>query len=104
MKYKIDIPGRVWWDALDPNASGMQAELGLSEPTMVKRGKGMTFRYEDVPSETALEIAEYIGDRGSMLLGQSISDPDDPDEKAARDTLRSAVKTAERIRELVRNA
>jgi hypothetical protein len=104
VKFKIDIPGRVWYDALDPNASGMQAELGLSEPTMVKRGKGTTFRYADVPSETALEIAEYIGDRGSMLLAQGISDPYDPEEKAARDTLRSAVKTAERIRELVRNA
>jgi hypothetical protein len=94
----IDVPGSVWYDTLDPHASGMQAELGLPEPRQIKRGRGQSFRYDAVPIDVALELAEYIGGRASMLLGQSVNDSHDPDEKAERDCYRSAIKTAERIR------
>jgi hypothetical protein len=96
----VSMPGRVWDDFLNPDVSTMQAELGLPEPQRVKIGKGLQVVYYDVPRPVAMEVADYLWSRGDMLIGQSISDPYDPMEKAARDTLRAACKTAEKIRAL----
>ncbi len=94
----VRIPGRVWYDFLDPSATDMQAELALPEPEHKRAGKGSSFIYRDVPQAVALDLAEYLYDRGDMLLGQGICDPYDPFEKAARDTLRAGIKAAESIR------
>lgn len=96
----IRIPGRVYDDYLDPMVSGMAAELELAKPLFVKRGKGTSALYA-MTAEQALEVAGYLHDRGVTLLGQGISDPYDPFEKADRDTHRAAIKTAERIRQEV---
>jgi hypothetical protein len=98
MTLTIDVPTSVWLDALDPLASGMQAELGLPEPQRIKRGRGSTERYVDVTPDQALEVASYIEGRADMLLSQGMSDPHDRDEKAQRDCYRLAIKCAERIR------
>lgn len=66
----IRIPGRVWYDSLDPKASGMETELGLPDPRVQKKGRGETFIYEDVDPEVALEVAEYLGDRAATLGAQ----------------------------------
>lgn len=102
--HTISIPGRVWEDFLDPMCSGMQAELQLPEPRRVRAGKGSRYVYDAVPKETALHLAGYLHDRGDTLLGQGISDPYDPFEKADRDMLRAAVKTAATIRMDVNDA
>lgn len=101
----FDVPASVWYDALDPDASAMQAELaedGLPLPVYVKRGKSGSYRYIDAPVDIALDLARYIGDRGDMLLGQGVGDPYDPDEKRQRDCYRSAIRCAERIRALAK--
>lgn len=99
---KVDIPERVWLDTLDPLCSGMQADLELGEPELVRRGKGGTRRYRDVPVATALDLAEYVGGRGEMLLAQGAEGMgDDPVVKAERDCYRAAVKVAARIRQQV---
>jgi hypothetical protein len=100
----VGVPGRVWEDFLDPMTSGMQAELGLPEPEIKKAGKGRRFVYRDVPITVALDLAGYLAARGDTLLGQGIDDPYDPEEKAARDTLRAGVTTAAKIRSEVQRA
>lgn len=95
----IKVPGRVWDDFLDPLISGMQAELGLPQPKRVNAGKGWRAVYENVPTEVARELADYLYDRGDTLLGQGVSDPDDPFEKAGRDTYRAAIVVSGKIRE-----
>lgn len=101
MTVTIKVPGRVWWDALDPLASQMQAELELGEPRRVRRGRGETMIYEGVSVQQARDLAEYVGGRGSMLLGQRPTYVDDPDEKRERDTYRAAVRLADTIYEMV---
>lgn len=96
---KVAVPGRVWEDFLDPLCSGMQAELGLPQPKRVTAGKGWRAVYEAVPTEVARELADYLYERGDLLLGQSVDDPYDPMEKAMRDTYRAAVKASGKIRE-----
>jgi hypothetical protein len=93
----IRVASSVWLDFLDPYASGMQAELGLPEPTFRRIGNGGQYSYAAVPVDTALELAEYLYDRADTLLGQGISDPYDRFEKAARATLRSAIGLSQRI-------
>lgn len=85
----IRVPGAVWYDALDPMATDMQADLGLPEPRWVKRGYGSQAVYDDVPAAAARELAEYLGSRAFMLLGQ--------DEDNAH-VHRAALKCAGRIR------
>lgn len=88
----VRIPGSVWYDALDPAATDAQADHGLEEPRTVTRGKGWQAVYDDVPVEAALELAEYLSSRASMLLSQGYL------EKYEADTHRAAIKAAERIR------
>lgn len=85
----ITLPGRVWEDYLDPMASGMQAELGLSEPERKPQGKGWRAVYIDVPTTVAHELAEYLSDRAELLLGQ--------DDDGQRNVHRAALKAAETI-------
>jgi hypothetical protein len=94
----IDIPGRVWEDYLDPAASGMQADLGLPNPEVLRRGKGWTARYRDIDPAVAGELADYLDDRGNLLLGQGVDDPYDPVEKADRAMHRAARDAAWKIR------
>lgn len=96
-KVKVAVPGRVWEDYLDPHCSAMQAELGLPEPRRVSAGKGWRAVYGELPTEQALDLAGYLRDRGDTLLGQGVSDPYDPTEKAERDMHRAAIKAAETI-------
>lgn len=97
----VSIPGRVWDDFLNPDVSEMQRDLGLSLPIRQKAGKGFRVIYHALPLDVAAELAEYLHDRGDMLLGQSIADSYDPWEKASRDTYRAAIKAAAAIRETV---
>lgn len=94
----IKLSGRIWDDYLNPAASGMAAEIGLPDPMHVKHGKGSRVIFEDVPADDAKEVADYLADRANLLLGQGISDPYDPFEKADRDTHRAAIKAATEIR------
>lgn len=100
--YTIDVPGRVWHDALDPLASGMEMDLGLGrcDSQRIRRGHGFTVRYEGVPAQVARELADYLADRGETMLNQGVSDPYDPSEKADRDTQRASIRTAEQIRQI----
>jgi sugar phosphate isomerase/epimerase len=43
-------------------------------------------------------LADYLDDRGGLLLSQGVSDPDDPFEKANRDAHRRAIELAAEIR------
>lgn len=98
----IRIPQSVYYDALDPGISGMHEEIGLPDPEYVRVGKGASYLYKGVTIEQALDVAEYIGDRGSMLLGQGYRGmSDDPEEMRARDCYRAAIKAAEKIRKNV---
>lgn len=102
----VTIPESVWDDFLSPDVSQMEGELGLTElradPFYRRRGKGGQRVYENVLRADALEIAGYLYDRGDLLLGQGISDPDDEFEKASRDCYRRAIKLADEIRERAR--
>lgn len=69
---EVRIPGRVWEDALDPMATGMQAELELPEPRRQKKGRGWTAVYDQVPAHVALELAEYLVDRAATLGNQDV--------------------------------
>jgi hypothetical protein len=95
----VVIPESVWDDFLSPDCSGMEAELGLTElradPFYRRRGTGGQRVYENVLRADALELAEYLYDRGDMLLGQDYS----TDDASTRDAYRRAVKLAEQIRE-----
>jgi hypothetical protein len=67
---EIRIPGRVWYDALDPMASGMEAAIGLPQPQAMKKGRGETFVYRDVSPKQAVEVADYLQDRATTLGSQ----------------------------------
>jgi hypothetical protein len=98
----IRIPQSVYYDALDPDASGMAAEIGLPDPEYVRIGKGASYLYKGVTIEQALDVAEYIGDRASMLLGQGYRGmSEDPEEVRVRGCYRAAIKAAEKIRKNV---
>ena len=88
----LRIPSRVWYDYLDPNATAMHSELGLDDcPREYRRvGYGGTFVYRDVPVDVARELADYLDDRGAMLIGQ--------DDESLRPTHRRAMRLAEQIR------
>jgi (2Fe-2S) ferredoxin len=89
----VRIPGAVWYDALDPAASGMAREMGLPKPRSRKQGKGTSYFYDDVTTEQAQEIAEHLRDRGELMLANS-----EPwYETRERTTYRAMIRTAERI-------
>lgn len=102
MSYFIEVPGAVWEDFLDPDASGMELALGLRDrratPFVRRYGRGCSYRYSDVPRDVVVELAEYLVDRGDTLLGQGVSDPYDRGEKASRDALRRAVALGQALR------
>lgn len=105
LHYTIKIPGSVWYDTLDPNVSGMEKEIGLPAPQSRKVGKGEQFIYENVTAEQAEDVAEYLGDRGEMLLGQGYRGmSEDPEEMRSRNIYRAAIKTAAKIRQQVKHA
>lgn len=90
---EVRVPGSVWDDFLTPLATEMQAELGLPRPRFVKRGKGSTAIYADVPVDVARELAEYLISRGELLLSNS-----DPEyDGLERGMYRRAIKTGELI-------
>jgi hypothetical protein len=66
----FSLPGIVWGDALDPDASTMQAELGLPEPERRKIGRGAQYRYELVPLEVARELRLHLLDLADCRGGQ----------------------------------
>jgi hypothetical protein len=90
----ITVPGAVWLDALDPLASDMQGDLGLPEPTTRKKGYGRQYVYERVPWDVALELADYLIDRASMLLRQE-------PESQERAVHYAAIKAGDRMRAVV---
>ena len=63
------LPGKVWGDCLDPDCSTMQAELGLPEPTVTRRGRGYRYTYTDVPHEIADDLRLFLWDVVSMRAG-----------------------------------
>jgi hypothetical protein len=87
---RVSIPGRVYYDALDPRATDMEKDLGLPTPSSQKRGKGITVTYEDVPRLVARSLGQYLYDRGDTLLGNT----DDPD---GREVCRACIKAGEKI-------
>lgn len=90
IRISIAIPGAVWEDFLSPDASTMESELGLPTPTRRRVGaRGRQWLYADVDQRVALDLAEYLADRGGMLLDQGVSDPYDPFEKSMRATYRA---------------
>lgn len=94
----VRVPGAVWSDFLDPLATGMEAELELPPRRTVKRGKGYSVIYENVPAAVARELADYLSSRGELLL--SNSDPEFDGQE--RGWYRSAIRTAEKITEALR--
>lgn len=66
---QVGIPGRVWDDYLDPNCTSMESEIGLTDFHTVKRGKGCTVVYTCAVDQ-AIELGQYLVDRGWTLLGQ----------------------------------
>lgn len=74
---ELRIPGRVWYDALDPQASGMEADIGLPQPRVQPKGLGRTFVYEDVTELQAYEVADYLHSRSLLLSSQSGLDPNE---------------------------
>lgn len=90
---RVSIPARVWHDALDPLASGMEEALGIEPSRWVRRGRGASVEYELTAAE-ASELAEYLADRAEMLLPQS--EPED------RSVLYAMRKAAGAIREAIR--
>ena len=93
MTITITVPGAVWYDYLDPAATGMQAELGLPLPRHRRVGKGSQAVYEGVSPEVARELADHLEDRAGGMLNS-----DDEDRHAHH----SAIKAAKRIRREVR--
>jgi hypothetical protein len=93
MNIDIRIPGRVWYDYLDPMASGMAAEIGLPRPHWTKVGKGHQAIYREVSVAQAREVAEFLMDRGFLLLNNV-----EPEE---REIHRKAVEVAQGIYALV---
>lgn len=87
------VPGSVWYDTLDPLTSGMEAEIGLPEPSRRKVGTGVQYIYEGVKLGAAEETADYLIDRGADLLRQ-----DSGDDESTRATYRRAIATGDRIR------
>jgi hypothetical protein len=65
----IRVPGVVFDDYLDPNATGMEAELGLGPRRYRRVGAGRQVLY-DVPGSVALDLAGYLHDRAETLRGQ----------------------------------
>lgn len=96
----VKVPGVVWADFLDPRATEMQAELELPEPGRITRGRGWTAVYADVPVAVARELAEYLRDRGELLLSNS----DPAYDGRERGWYRSALKVAETIDSDLRRA
>lgn len=89
---QLRIPGRVWFDALDPDATGMQADLGLPQPRRQPKGMGVTFVYEDVTNEQAADVADYFFERSHLMSSQSSLDASD------RELYRIMQRTAVAIR------
>lgn len=96
MDLQLRIPGRVWYDALDPSTSGMEAELGLPQRHAQPKGRGVTFVYENVSDEQATEVAEYLDTRAAVMSAQSGLDPNE------RELCRIMARTAETIRDRLR--
>lgn len=93
---QLRIPGRVWYDALDPNASGMEAEIGLPQRRVQPKGRGVTFVYDDVTDEQAAEVAEYLEERALLLSAQSGLGPNE------RELYRIMARTGRAIHEVLR--
>lgn len=68
---EVRVPGRVWEDALDPAATGMQAALELPQPRRQKKGRGWIAVYDQVPTGVAFKLAKYLSDRATTLAGQA---------------------------------
>lgn len=87
----IRIPGSVWHDYLDPLATAMHDELGLSDyrPEIRNVGKGTQHIY-DVPAQLAGELADYLDDRAEVLIAN-----EEPEYRAVH---RRALRLAEQIR------
>lgn len=93
----ITVPGSVWYDALDPLATAMQADLGLDHPTWRRIGRGSQARYHGVPVNVARELAKYLDDRAETMLAQDT----DPDEHGVLYAMRrTATKILEDVRKL----
>lgn len=90
MTKEVRLPAAVWYDALDPMTSGMQADLDLPEPMSIRVGKGRTVIYRDIPTFVVLELADYLADRAETMLAQDI----DSSQRSVYYTMR---KTAEKI-------
>jgi hypothetical protein len=93
----IKIPGNVWYDYLDPQATGMQAELGLPRAKSRQVGKGWQAVYRDVDEAVVRELAKYLEDRAGTLLSQGWP-PYEADEQRERNTHRRAIRLAEQLR------
>lgn len=72
MTRTLVVPGSIWYDALDPNATAMQKELGIPEPSERKQGRGVQFVYIDVTPVAARDLTGYLYERAELMLGQDI--------------------------------
>lgn len=90
----IRVPGVVYFEALDPLATGVPEELELPDPRRVSRGKGWTFYYDGLTLWQAEEVASHLIDHAYTLMGDVY-----PEERAA---LRACVEAGQRIRKDVK--
>lgn len=74
--FNMSVPSGVWYDRLDPNASGMQGELGLPEPIVRRHGAQRSFLYLGVPRPVVEETIEYVRSMGEAFNNQEFGDED----------------------------
>jgi hypothetical protein len=86
----IHVPGAVYYEALDPLATQVPAELRLPDPRIVKHGRGARYFYAGLSRWQAEEVASHLIDLGTTLLGSVDSN--------SRLTLRACIAAGQRIR------
>lgn len=95
---ELRIPGRVWYDALDPMATGMEADLELPQPHVQPKGRGVTFVYRDVTNTQANDLADYLEERAQVQSSYAGLDPNE------RELYRVMGSTARKMREAAKDA
>lgn len=87
---ELRVPGAVYYECLDPYATEYPREVGLPEPTVVRIGRGLQFRYE-LPREAALDLLDH-----AETFGEAVSfGVDDP--TAGRTVLRWVARERKRL-------